>query len=80
MPWVYILRGSAGRHYIGSTVDLDARFAQHLRGHTATTKRLGDQLEIVAKKEVASLGEARKIERNLKRKKNPKLAIYYLRE
>jgi putative endonuclease len=80
MPWVYILRGSAGRHYIGSAVDLDARFAQHLRGHTATTKRLGGQLEIVAKKEVASLGEARKIERNLKRKKNPKLAIYYLRE
>jgi predicted GIY-YIG superfamily endonuclease len=80
MPWVYILRGSAGRHYIGSAVDLDARFAQHLRGHTATTKRLGDQLEIVAKKEVASLGEARRIERNLKRKKNPKLAIYYLRE
>jgi predicted GIY-YIG superfamily endonuclease len=80
MPWVYILRGSAGRHYIGSPVDLDARFAQHLRGHTATTKRLGEQLEIVAKKEVASLGEARKIERNLKRKKNPKLAIYHLRE
>ena len=80
MPWVYILRGSAGRHYIGSTVDLDARFAQHLRGHTATTKRLGDQLEIVAKKEVASLSEARKIETNLKRKKNPKLAIHRLRE
>jgi predicted GIY-YIG superfamily endonuclease len=80
MAWVYILRGSAGRHYIGSTVDLNARFAQHLRGHTATTKRLGDQLEIVAKKEVASLEEARKIERDLKRKKNPRLAIYYLRE
>jgi len=40
MAWVYILRGSSGRHYIGSAVDLDARFAQHLRGHTATTKRL----------------------------------------
>jgi predicted GIY-YIG superfamily endonuclease len=80
MPWVYILRGSAGRHYIGSAVDLDARFAQHLRGHTATTKRLGDQLKIVARKEVASLGEARRIERVLKRKKNPKLAIYSLRE
>jgi predicted GIY-YIG superfamily endonuclease len=80
MAWVYILRGSTGRHYIGSAVDLDARFAQHLRGHTATTKRLGGQLEIVAKKEVPSLGEARKIERDLKRKKNSKLAIYYLRE
>jgi predicted GIY-YIG superfamily endonuclease len=78
MPWVYILKGSAGRHYIGSAVDLDARFAQHLRGHTATTKRLGDSLEIVARKEVPTLTEARKIERSLKQKKNPRLAIYHL--
>jgi len=78
MAWVYILRGTSGRHYIGSTVDLDARFAQHLRGHTATTKRLGTGVEIVAKKEVATLAEARKIERLLKQKKNPELAIYYL--
>jgi predicted GIY-YIG superfamily endonuclease len=78
MAWVYILRGSSGRHYIGSAVDLDARFEQHLRGHTATTKRLGDMLEIVAKKEVPTLGEVRKIERSLERKKNPRLAIYHL--
>jgi predicted GIY-YIG superfamily endonuclease len=80
MAWVYILRGSSGRHYIGSTVDLEARFAQHLRGHTATTKRLGESLEIVAKKRVPTLAEARKIERLLKRKKNPKLAIYHLQK
>jgi predicted GIY-YIG superfamily endonuclease len=78
MPWVYILRGSSGRHYIGSTVDLDARFAQHLRGHTATTKRLGGELKIVAKKELATLKKAREIERFLKSKKNPKLAIFHL--
>jgi predicted GIY-YIG superfamily endonuclease len=59
-------------------LNLDARFRQHLRGHTATTKRLGDTLEIVAKKEVRTLGEAREIERLLKRKKNLKLAIYHL--
>ena len=78
MAWVYVIRGSTGRHYIGSAVDLNARFAQHLRGHTATTKRLGDSLEIVAKKEVPTLAESREIESSLKRKKNPKLAIYYL--
>ena len=78
MAWVYIPRSSSGRHYLGSAVDLDVRFAQHLRGHTATTKRLGERLEIVAKKEVATLKEARRIERELKRKKNPKLAIYHL--
>jgi predicted GIY-YIG superfamily endonuclease len=78
MAWVYILRGSSGRHYTGSTVDLDARFAQHLRGHTATTKRLGRPLEIIAKKEFATLAEARKCERVLKRKKNPGVAIHSL--
>ena len=78
MAWVYILRGSSGRHYIGSAGDLDARFAQHLRGHTATTKRLADKLEIAARKEVETLAEARKIERFLKRKKNARLAIYHL--
>ncbi len=78
MPWVDIIRGSIGRHYIGSAIDLDARFAQHLRGHTATTRRLGDKLQIVAKKEVPSVGDARKLERILKRKKNPRLAIYHL--
>jgi predicted GIY-YIG superfamily endonuclease len=68
MAWVYILRGSSGRHYIGSAVDFDARFAQHLRGHTATTKRLGDIIEIVAKKEVPTLVEAREIERLIEAK------------
>ncbi|PYK17590.1 MAG: excinuclease ABC subunit C [Verrucomicrobia bacterium] len=79
MAWVYILGGSSGRYYVGSCVDLDARFAQHLRGHTATTKRLGKKLEIVAKKEMPTLADARRIERELKRKKNPLLAIYHLR-
>jgi predicted GIY-YIG superfamily endonuclease len=58
MPWVYILKGSSGRHDIGSALDLDARLARHMRGHTATTKRLGDTLEIVAKKEVLNLSLA----------------------
>jgi predicted GIY-YIG superfamily endonuclease len=80
MAWVYILKGSSGRYYIGSAVDLQTRFAQHQRGHTHTTKRLGEKLEIVASKEFATLKEARRIERILKRKKNPKLAIYHLQQ
>jgi putative endonuclease len=78
MSWVYILRGSSGRHYIGSTLDIDARFAQHLRGHTATTKRLGSGLQIVARKEFSTIEEARKMERLLKAKKDPRLAIHRL--
>jgi predicted GIY-YIG superfamily endonuclease len=78
MAWVYILKGATGRHYIGSTVDLDARFGQHIRGHTPTTKRLGGALRIVAKKEIPTLQQARKIERFLKSKKNPENAIFHL--
>jgi predicted GIY-YIG superfamily endonuclease len=58
--------------------DLEARFAQHLRGHRYTTKRFGTNIEVVASREVATLREARSIERALKAKKNPKLAIDYL--
>jgi predicted GIY-YIG superfamily endonuclease len=61
MPWVCILRGSSGRRYIGSAIDLDARYAQRLRDHTATTKRLGEKLEITAKKEVPTLLEAQRM-------------------
>jgi predicted GIY-YIG superfamily endonuclease len=80
MAWAYILRGSSGRHYIGSAIDLEARIAQHLRGHTHTTKRLGDRIEIIASKKVASLKEARRLERSLKAKKNPTVAIYHLQQ
>jgi len=80
MPWVYVLRGSSGRHYIGSAVDLQARIAQHRRGHTHTTKRLGQDLQLVASKQVKTLQDARMIERTLKAKKNPQLAIYHLQQ
>jgi predicted GIY-YIG superfamily endonuclease len=80
VAWAYILKGSSGRHYIGSGVDLEARFAQHQRGHTHTTKRLGEKLEIVASKEFPTLKEAREMERKLKQKKNPRLAIYLLKQ
>src|SRR5689334_20290252 len=66
-------------HYIGSTIDFERRFAQHLRGHTATTKRLGERLEVVALKEFETLEEARKVGRHLWRQENVRLAIHYLR-
>ncbi len=78
MPWVYILRGSSGRHYIGSTNDLERRLVEHRNGGTHSTARLGYPLELVASLEVPELTEARKLERELKRKKNPSLAIYTL--
>ena len=76
MPWVYILRGSNGRHYIGSTTDLDRRLAEHRRGHTHTTKRLGDTIELAASVGLPTLTEARALERMLKGKKKPALALH----
>jgi putative endonuclease len=80
MAWVYMLRGSAGRYYIGSTSDLQRRLEQHRRGQTHSTRRLGATLELAASAEVASLEEARKLEREMKRKKNPRLALYLLEQ
>jgi len=78
MAWVYILRG-ARRHYIGATDNLDRRIAEHKRGSNHTTFRFGDHIEVVVAKELPSMVEARRLERTLKRKKNPRLAISILK-
>ena len=78
MAWVYILRGTSGRHCIGSTEDLDRQIAEHYRGSNHTTHRFGITLEVVAKRELPSIAQARKLEIALKRKKNPKLAVFML--
>ena len=78
MAWVYMLRGSSGRFYIGSTTDLPRRLEQHRAGHTHTTRHLGHILELVSSLELASLTAARDLEREMKRKKNPRLALLLL--
>jgi predicted GIY-YIG superfamily endonuclease len=77
MAWVYILRG-ARRYYIGATDNLERRTAEHERGSNHKTHRFGGQIELVAAKELPSMAESRKLERALKRKKNPRLAISVL--
>ena len=69
MAWVYILRGSSGRHYIGSTDNLDRRIAEHRRGSNHTTRRFGATIELLAARELSSMAEARKLETALKRQK-----------
>ena len=75
VAWVYILRGASGRHYIGSAGDLDRRLAEHQRGGNHTTHRFGNDLELIASARVNSIAEARILEIQLKRKKNPRIAI-----
>ena len=80
MAWVYMLRGSSDRYYIGSTTDLQRRLKQHRHGHTYSTRRLGTDLKVIAALEMSSLCQARKLERELKRKKNPRLALFLLEQ
>ena len=75
-----MLRGSSGRYYIGSTADLQRRLEQHRQGHTYSTRRLGNDLKVIALLEMSSLSQARKLERELKRKKNPRLAMFLLEQ
>jgi predicted GIY-YIG superfamily endonuclease len=78
MAWAYILRGDSGRHYIGSTNNLERRLKEHRYGQTHSTKRLGGNLEIIAAVELSTIGEAHALEREMKRKKNPRLALALL--
>ncbi len=79
MAWVYILR-CARRHYIGATENLERRLAEHERGSNHSTHRFGAKPVIVAAKQVPSMSEARKLELQLKAKKNPQLAIFKLNQ
>ena len=80
MAWVYILRGSCGRYYIGSTANLDRRLAEHRRGKVHSTRRFGEPLELIIAKEMPDIDSARQLERKLKAKKNPGIALYLLSE
>jgi hypothetical protein len=48
-------------------------------GSNHTTYRFGGEIEVVTAKEMRSTAEARKLELILKRKKNPRLALFALK-
>ena len=78
VAWVYILGGSCGRYYIGSTENLDRRLAEHRRGKVHSTRRFGEPLELITAKEMPDIDSARELECKLKAKKNPRIALYLL--
>jgi catechol 2,3-dioxygenase-like lactoylglutathione lyase family enzyme len=69
-----------GIHEIAFEVrDLERSVAFYTRGSNHMTHRFGGQIEFVAAKELPLMAEAGNLERALKRKKNPRLAISMLR-
>lgn len=68
MAFVYILKGSVGKYYIGSTLDIERRLREHKSGQTHSTKRMGD-LDLIFTQKYSSLDEAQSIERKLKKLK-----------
>jgi len=68
MAYVYILKTSSGKYYIGSTNNLDQRLVHHKGGFTPSTKRLG-KVSLIFSQEYSTLDDARSVERKLKKLK-----------
>ena len=70
----YILKSEKdGKHYIGSTANIDKRLLRHNNGHSRYTKGRGP-FKLIYKEEHRTLSEARKREFYLKSLKS-KIAI-----
>ncbi|MGA8144348.1 MAG: GIY-YIG nuclease family protein [Candidatus Acidiferrales bacterium] len=73
MAFVYILQSETTRRfYIGSTVDLDRRIAEHLRGHSPATRGRGPW-KLAYNEQFDTLIEARTRELEIKRWKSSKM-------
>lgn len=72
MNYVYILKNPlTGKHYIGSTINLERRIKQHIFGNTRTTRRLKTDT-LVYTEQFNTIDEARIREKQLKSYKSGK--------
>ena len=69
MYFVYVLKSAKGKHYIGSTKDLERRLIEHNCNNVSSTKNRGS-FKVVYKEEFKTRTEARKRENQLKGYKN----------
>lgn len=66
--FVYIIKDSHGKFYIGSTSNPKQRMYQHKTGHTQTTRNMENPLPVLIQK-YDSIEIARKVERKIKKLK-----------
>ena len=57
--WLGFISCASGRHYVGSTEDLERRLSEHRRGGNHTTHRFGNDPELIAFARLDSIAEAR---------------------
>jgi putative endonuclease len=76
---VYIIKSEKGYHYIGQTKDFSDRLHRHNTNRSKATKNKG-KWELVISVAVNSRSEAIRLESKLKRMKNAKKAIEYLKK
>ena len=67
MAYVYVLKDeSTGKYYVGSTIDINRRFGEHVRKSVKSTKHF-KALKLVGCKKYFDINKARWEERLLKR-------------
>jgi len=66
--YVYIITDRCGKYYIGSTANIEKRFAAHQNKHTRTTARMKN-IKIVLTQEYTIIEMARNVERKIKKLK-----------
>jgi putative endonuclease len=68
MPaWFYILRLKSGNLYVGSTTDLEKRYAEHCTKRACQTTTLDPPIALVYSEEYGTFSEARRREAQVKR-------------
>jgi len=77
MHYVYILRNTKGKHYIGETNNIEHRLSQHNSPNNHFTGNNGPW-ELVVSSDCETKSEACLLEKKLKSFKNPKYSIQFL--
>ncbi len=65
--WVYILRLKSGGQYIGSSTDIECRYAEHMSGHACRTTRIDPPIKLIYAERFDALPGAKNRESQLKR-------------
>ncbi len=78
MKWfIYVLKLKNDKHYVGSTNNLERRLQQHIAGKVISTKHLRP-VELIWYKTFPTSTEARKMEQQIKKRKDKKMTKAFM--